>query len=383
MRIKIEDKFVNFFNNASVVLKLDSIGSVFSFSTHFSANDPEYQEILKPLQYRKVELYTEENELFFTGNIINHTFKSDKNRNLVTISGYSKAGILEDCTIPLKEYPLESNKQSLLDICTRLCGFYGIKVKVATNISNLVNETVKSKKRNDDLRQRANQVYGRTTASPTETIKDYLARLCSQKNIILSHDQFGNVLLFQPEYDQLPKYFFTKGNTLEMELTFNGQAMHSEIDVITQPSDDDSENVVLNGKSLNTLIPIFRPTSKVLNSGEDFRQTAKNELANELSNIKLTIKLQGIFKNLYPGEIVNIHNHYIYCYAYNRFMIESVEFTMQANEDVTILNCLIPEAFTGGAKIRNILFNHQDTDHHFEPELNELQHDYMNNQTIL
>lgn len=381
MRIKIEDKFVNYFNNGSIVLKLDSIGSVFFFSTHFEANNPEYQEILKPLQYKKVEIFDENERLVLTGNIINHTFKSDKNRNLVTISGYSKAGILEDCTIPLKEYPLESNKRSLLDICTRLCSFYGIKVKVSQNTSNLASQIIESKSKK--LENKTKEVFGRTTAEPTETIKDYMARMCSQKNIILSHNQYGDVVLFQPEYDQKPKYFFTKENTLEMELTFNGQDLHSEIDVITQPSDDDSNDVVLNGKSKNTLIPVFRPTTKILNSGENFRETAKNELARELSNIKLTIKLQGIFTGLYPGEIINVHNHYIYCYAYNRFMIESVEFNFDAGEDTTVLNCLIPEAFTGGPKIRNILFNHQDTDHHFEPELNEEQHQYMNNQSIL
>jgi len=169
-----------------------------------------------------------------------------------------------------------------------------------------------------------------------------------------------------------------------MTLSFNGQALHSEIDIVSQPSDD-NEGVSLTDKAVNTLIPIYRPTTKVLTSGEetDTKQAAKNELAAELKAIQLSLKLQGIFDTLYPGEIVNVHNHYIYRYSYCRFMIESIEYNFDEKEDTTVLNCLIPEAFTGGEKIRNIIFNHQDEDNHYEPELNEENHLYTNDKTIL
>lgn len=390
MRIIIEQKEIFFFNQGKITLKLDSIGSTFEFSSHFDAQNPEHQEIFKPLQYKTVQFYNSEDKLIFTGTILNHVFRSDKGRNLVVFSGYSKCGILEDVTIPVKNYPLESNNRSLIDIATRLCGLYDIKVSTAQNTSNLATSSVKSQKgikeKTDfkSLEAKSKSVFGRTSAGATESIKDYLAKLCSQKNIILSHDENGNVVLFQPEYDQLPKFFFTKGNTLEMSLSFNGQALHSEINIVTQPSDD-NEGVSVSDKAINSLIPLYRPTTKVLSSGQetDTKQAAKNELAAELKAIQLTIKLQGIFDTIYPGEIINVHNHYIYCYAYNRFMIESIEYNFDEKEDTTILNCLIPEAFNGNEKIRNILYNHSDIDNHYEPELNEKNSLYTNNENIL
>lgn len=390
MRIIIGQKEIFFFSNGNITLKLDSIGSTFEFSSHFDPQNPEHQEIFKPLQYQTVQFYNSQDKLIFTGTILNHVFRSNKGRNLVVFSGYSKCGILEDVTIPVKDYPLESNNSSLIDIATRLCGLYGITVSTSQNTSNLVSSAVKSQKgiiQKTDLKSleaKSKSVFGRTSAGPTESIKDYLAKLCSQKNIILSHDQNGNVVLFQPEYDQLPKFFFSKGNTLEMSLSFNGQALHSEINIVTQPSDD-NEGISIADKAINTLIPLYRPTTKVLSSGEetDTKQAAKNELAAELKAIQLTLKLQGIFDTLYPGEIVNVHNHYIYCYAYNRFMIESIEYNFDEKEDTTILNCLIPESFTGGEKIRNILYNHADEDNHYEPELNERNSLYTNDETIL
>ena len=390
MRVNIAGKEIKFFTAGKITLKLDSIGSTFEFSSHFVANNLEHQELFKPLQYKPIEFYNSVDKLIFTGTLLNHVFRSDSKRNLVVFSGYSKCGILEDVTIPVKDYPLESNNRSLIDIATRLCGLYGIKVGVSKNASNLVNTGVTAKtglKQKTDLKSleaKGKSIFGRTSAGPTETIKDYLAKLCSQKNIILSHDEFGNVLLFQPDYDQKPKFFFDKGNTLEMGLSFNGQALHSEIDIVSQPSDD-NEGVSLTDKAINTLIPVYRPTTKILTSGEetDTKQAAKNELAAELKAIQLSLKLQGIFDTLYPGEIINVHNHYIYCYTYNRFMIESIEYNFDEKGDTTVLNCLIPESFTGGEKIRNILFNHQDEDRHSEPNLNEDNPLYTNNKSIL
>lgn len=390
MRVKISGKEINFFTNGKITLKLDSIGSTFEFASHFVANNVEHQELFKPLQYKPVEFYNSENKLIFTGTILNHVFKSDSKRNLVVFSGYSKCGILEDVTIPVKDYPLESNNRSLIDIATRLCGLYEINVSVKKQVSNLVNTNVNSpkglKEKTDfeSLKAKSKSIFGRTSAGPTESIKDYLAKLCSQKNIILSHDANGDVVLFQPEYDQKPSFFFTKGNTLEMSLSFNGQALHSQINVVSQPSDD-NEGVSIADKAINTLIPVNRPTTKILTSGEetDTRQASKNELASELKAIQLSIKLQGIFDTVFPGEIINCHNHYIYCYAYNRFMVESIDYVFDEKEDTTVLNCLIPEAFTGGEKIRNILFNHQDDDFHYEPTLNEDNPLYTNDKTIL
>jgi len=390
MKIKIDGEFVDFFTAGSITLRLDSIASTFQFSTRFSANNKVHQEMLKPLQYKDVEIFNSEDNLIFTGTILNHVFHSDKGRNLVIISGYSKCGILEDVTIPVKDYPLESNGRSLKEIAERLCGLYGIKVIVsdqAKSISNTIvkeTKTVKEKSEFETLKAKSNSVFGKTSASPTESIKDYLSKLCGQKNVILSHNEKGDVILFQPSYDQKPKFFFTKGNCTEMSSSFNGQALHSEINVVRQPSDE-NEGVSTSDISINTLIPKYRPTTKIMSSGDDVgvKNASQNELSSELKAINVTVKFPGLFDTLYPGEIVNVHNHYIYSYAYNRFMIETITLNFNEKEDTTDLSLLVPEAFTGGPKIRNILFNHHDDDNHIEPHLNEFNPLYTNNQDIL
>lgn len=392
-RITIDKKDVTHFTAGSITLKLDSIASTFEFSSRFSAQVKEHQELFKPLQYKEVQIFNSKNKLIFTGTILNHRFKSNKGRELVVISGYSKSGILEDVAIPVSAYPLESTNLSILDIANKLCGLFGIKVLVSDQGKSITNTVIKGKTKAkraastkstyDELKAKANSVFGRTSASPSESIKDYLAKLCSQKNIVLSHNEKGDVLLFQPDLLQKPRYFFTKGNSLEMSMDVNGQSMHSEVNVVRQPSDDNA-GVSTTDIAKNSLIGIKRPVTKILTSGEDTdtKDGALNEVASELKGIQSSVKLQGLFDEIYPGEIINLHNHYIYNYAYNRWIVDSITMNFDESEDTTTLNLVPPESFNGGPLIRNLFFNHSDDDLHINPHLNEDFSLYTNNINI-
>jgi prophage tail gpP-like protein len=195
MRIVIDKKNVDHFTAGSITLKLDSIASTFEFSSRFSANKKEHQEMFKPLQYKEVQIFNSKNKLIFTGTLLNHRFKSNKGRELIIVSGYSKSGILEDVEIPASAYPLESTNLSLLDISNKLCGLFGINVVLSEQGKSITDIVIKGKVKSkraantkstyEDLKAKATSVFGRTSASPTETIKDYLAKLARQKNIVL------------------------------------------------------------------------------------------------------------------------------------------------------------------------------------------------------
>jgi len=329
MRVVIDQREITYFTNGTITLKLDSIASTFEFATYYKPQDLEFQAIFKPLQYKDIEIYNSKDKLIFTGTILNHRFTSNSGRELVIISGYSKSGILEDVCVPPSNYPLENNNKSLKDIATTLCGYFGINVVVSDQAKSISESATTSKPKDvtaksefATLEAKSKSVFGRTSASPTETIKDYIAKLASQKNIVLSHNEKGEVLLFQPNYLQVPRYFFTKGNSISMSIDYNGQALHSDINIVRQPSDDNA-GLSTQDVAKNTLVKKYRPTTKILSSGDDaqIKDAAKNELASELKAINLVIELQGLFDEIYPGEIVNVHNHYIYC-CLRKYLLE-------------------------------------------------------------
>ena len=168
-----------------------------------------------------------------------------------------------------------------------------------------------------------------------------------------------------------------------MGMDVNGQGMHSDINIVRQPSDE-NEGVSTADVSKNTLVGKYRPTTKLLTSGEDTetKDAANNELAAELKNITATVELQGLFDEIFPGEIVNCHNHYIYNYAYNRWMVDSITMKFDEKSDTTTLNLVPPESFSGDNP-RNLFFNHSDEDFHTNVHLNEDVNLYLNNQNIL
>jgi prophage tail gpP-like protein len=347
MIIKINGRNVDFFTGVSIQLKLDSIASVFQFKARFNPENDDHKEIFKPLQYYKVEIFNNDKILIFTGTILNTAFESNSGTNLVSISGYSLSGILEDCTIPVSQYPLQSDNLNLKDIANRLCGLFDIGLVIDSSVTNEVNRP-----------------YKKTTASPTDTIKGYLAKLTSQRNILLSHDAKGRVVMFKPNSEQKPKYFFNKENTLSMSSSFNGQSLHSEINVVRQPSGENA-GVSTVDKVVNPLIEKYRPTTKVLSSGEDTdtKKAADNELAAELEAIQLKLELNYLLEDIMPGDIVNVHNHEIYSFAYSRYMVKDVSYSYDEKSDKTSLSLVLPETYTGDIP-KPILFYYDSHQRH-------------------
>lgn len=339
MRIKINGTNCTFFNEGSIQLKLDSIASIFSFKARFNPENDLHKELFKPLQYHKVEIFNSKDKLIFTGTILNHSFESDKDIHLVSISGYSLSGILEDVTIPTNQYPLESTNRSLKDIANKLCGYFGIKVIIDDSVKNDVGTNFK-----------------KTVASPTDTVKGYLSKLTSQKNVVLSHNAKGNVVLFKPNDNMKPRYFFNSGNSISMGSSYNGQGLHSHISVVRQPSGENSGTTTVDS-IVNPLIGQYRPTTKVLSSGEDTdtKKAADNELASELKGISRNVKLVGLYDDIFPGEIVNIHSHETYSFAYSRYMVSEITLNFNEKEETTELNLVLPETFTSKVPA-NILF---------------------------
>src|SRR5690606_12246060 len=157
-------------------------------------------------------------------------------------------------------YPLEKNNVSLIDVSNYFLGAFNINYIISNEVANDMSLN-----------------YARTTASPTESIKSFLSKLASQRNIIITHDEKGDILFTRPNINALPKYFLNDSNTRNMSLAVNGESMHSRIDVIRQPSKGNN-GVSTVDSAVNPLVAINRPAVKILTSGEevDTKKAADN-----------------------------------------------------------------------------------------------------------
>lgn len=331
MKIKINNRFFQHFSNLKLNLSLDKFASTFSFDSRFDNQNPLHQEIFRPLSYPKVEIFTNEDRLLITGTIVNNSFNSQKTDELINVSGYSKSGILEDVSIPLDLYPLEKNNQSLSEISSQLISYFGLRQIIDTNVSNEMNS-----------------VYEKVTAEPSDSVGGFLSKLASQKNVIIGHTIRGDVYYFKALLNTKPVRFYNQSNVINANISIDGRGFHSQINVIRQPSANNSGVSTVDTVN-NSLVSQRRSVTKVLSSGEDtdVSKAANNVLAAELKSIKLSFSLPKIDYDLKCGQLIEFQNPDLYIYKRNVFVISEINYEEKQQSDTMNLSCLIPEAFTG------------------------------------
>jgi prophage tail gpP-like protein len=330
MKIKINGKFFNFFNNIAINFKLDSVASTFSFKGRFDPNNPLHREIYKPLAYHKVEIFSNEEKLLLTGVLVRTSLGSGSVRELQDLSGYSKAGVLEDVTIPFSSYPLERIDVSLSDLTQALINEFGINFVIDSTAQNDM-----------DI------VYKKTVAQPSETIKAFLAKLAAQRNIVIGHNVKGDLVFFKPDLNSKPVLYLNETNSLQMSLTVDGQGIYSEISVIIQPTKDNNSLTPVDTIT-NDLVKAKRTLVKVLSSGSETetKKAADNVLAQQLTNISINVVLNRI-EDVKVGDIIEVSNPEISIYKRARLVVSEILIKESSEADEMSLSLLLPEAFNG------------------------------------
>jgi len=327
---------VDFFNKFRLTLTFDAVASVFSFKWYFDPDNPEHKELGHVAHFHNVTI-EEEGQILLSGIILSQNYVDKSTKELTEISGYSLPGVLEDCQIPVSIYPLQFDGQSINEIAARIFRPFKLKKVVEPNVSAAMNTPI-------DV----------TTAGPTQTIKSYLASLCSQKNIIISHNTKGEVVFKRADTEKKPILNFDGESIpgVDMSMKFDGQKMHSSITVIRQADEDggDAGQATVN----NPFVPfVFRP--KVINqtsgTDNDTLTAARNAVAAEVKNIKFVISInrwQDENDNLIiPDEVITVRNTSIFLYNKTTLFVESVTLIEDNEKQTAELICVIPEVYNG------------------------------------
>jgi len=348
MTLKIGDKKLDFYNEVAVQLNYDSVASVFSFAFYFDPENADHRAMFKPGRYAPVTV-EHEGELLITGILLSTGFESagDPPRSWVRVSGYSKTGVLEDCEIPTSAYPLQSNGLSLEQIAGKITKDFGLKV--------VVDSSVQSK---------ALQKYSVSTASDSQSCKSYLAELAGQKHVMLSHTAQGELLLTEANINAAPVADFSRGmQDVRMSLDFDGQRMHSEIEMIKQQTKGRKDGTHKQGNSgqssvTNPYVPVYRPKVNRQTSREvvDTANAARNILSDELKGLTVKIDMVGWTlggKLAKPNTIITAMNPEVFLFKKTRLFVASVDFRGNEQSETATLTCFVPEVF-GSAQPKNI-----------------------------
>jgi prophage tail gpP-like protein len=349
MILKISDRIrnrrVDFFNSFALDLKYDSVGSTFSFSLYYDPSNAEHRQLVCVSHFHECTL-EHNDELLLTGYILSQAFSKEPSVELAAFGGYSKPGVFEDCQIPPEIYPLQSDGLTLTQIAQKLIAPFKINMIVDPSVSD-----------------RMNSVFKKTEANATQSIKSYLSELAAQKNIIISHNEKGELLFTSAKTDQKPIYHF-ENNTpgTKISLSFSGQQMHSHITVMKQADTDGGNAGEVTIR--NPFVPtVYRPKVMTQTSGDDvsIEEAAKNALADELKNIHLTIEtdrweIDG--KIIKPNSIISVVAPELYIFNKTNFFVSEVKLVGDNTKTVATLTCVLPEVFSGKAPTNIFVSDH-------------------------
>lgn len=368
------------FLTQEVNFNYDSVSDTFSFSMPFLGED-----IFRPLGYYSVDIWNDAgNRKLLTGTILNHHFKSNSQASEITISGYSKTGILGDCpNIPegvksgenstdvaatatdgivdgIANFPASAGESSnfgnvsLLELAKTLVAPFGIPIVV-----------------DDIVKDKVNEMYEQATTSPDESVAAYLGKLATLKNIVLRSNPNGDLVFTQIDENKPSVAKFQSGvdPQIELGLEVNGQAMYNKIHISGRADlyKDTPEDVAKSGESQvieNRLVKLAkRETLKVQGTEITMiKDVAKAALADQLKNICVSITITGdklekqkdekgkdVYLELKPGDLVDIYAPDIFIRQSTKFMIRSISIKENAKEKTQTLKCVLPQTMTGTA----------------------------------
>lgn len=131
--IKVNGRLFRFWSTFELIRGIDSIAQ-FSFTAPFEPDNEEFREVFKPFQYQDVEVFVGGTQLY-RGTLVDLTPSTavDGGR-VVTASGYSRCGVLQDCNIPASVFAdeleagggLEWDDLTLRQIAAQMVKEYGL-----------------------------------------------------------------------------------------------------------------------------------------------------------------------------------------------------------------------------------------------------------------
>lgn len=340
MELRIGSRKIDLYNAVSVTLPYDAVASTFGFQYYFDPENADHRELFRPAQYKTVTVY-HQGELLLTGTLLNHSFEDGPERTLVSVSGYSKSGVLEDCEIPQSVYPIQSNGLNLEQIARQVAKPFGVGVRVAPAVAKACSVALKG-----------------VLAKNGQSAKEFLTELAGQRHVMVSHDEQGNLLLTEANTTQPPVQHFEKGMPgLRMGLTFEGQRMHSGVTMIksqTKGRKDGTHKKGNAGKASydNPYVPasVVRPRVNRQTSARtiDTDMAARNMLSDELRGLPLSIQMEGWQlggKLARPDQIITVTNPAMQIYTPTRFYVAAVDLAGDHESETCTLTCVLPSVF--------------------------------------
>jgi prophage tail gpP-like protein len=208
-------KFLGF-TSYEITLSYDSF-DVFSFSAPYDIAEKEISDVIMPFAFKNCDIFYN-GKLQLKGTLLTPDPELVDKSKEITLQGYPLCGILNDCTIPLAEYPAEYAGLTLKEIAEPIVAAYGIKTVF-----------------DDD----PGGPFDSVAIEPTEKVLDFLVKLSKQRSLLFSNNEKGCLRFFTPK-EETPFTAFEEGHLplISIKPKFNAQNFFSHIIEFTKTGNE-------------------------------------------------------------------------------------------------------------------------------------------------
>lgn len=329
--ILIDGQRFRFWDKVRITRSIDAMDTV-EFSAPFEVDAPGFRETFRPFSFKPVVI-TVGGEPLFTGTMVAVAPVVENSQKVISVSGYSLPGVLNDCTPPASSFPLEFNDQGLREIAAAIASPFGVSV---------------------DFQADQGAVFERVASEPGKKALAFLTELAKQRNLIISSTPRGRLVFWQSTEGGSPVARLQQGSAPVLSVTpfFSPQEYYSHITGIEPVivGLEGSQFTVKNPRLQGVTRPITFNAPDTLDADVKAAVEAKagRMFGNMVSySVSVATWRDPNGKLWEPNTTVKLQAPEAMIYDEYEFVIRSVEFNRERALETATLNLVIPGSFSG------------------------------------
>ncbi|AUR92587.1 hypothetical protein NVP1174O_27 [Vibrio phage 1.174.O._10N.261.55.A8] len=297
----------------------------------FEPENTQFRKLFKPFSYQDIEVFIGE-ELVFSGTQMGVNPNVTAQSRTVTLSAYSRCAVINDTCVPISAYPVEVRGFKLDRIAKSVTETFPFDVVVNADMG---------------------ASFSVATIKPEKRIAPYLTELAKQRDIVLTNNLEGNLLLTKATESESVAYL--KDNQpplLSVIPSFSEQSYYSDYTAILPViiRQNPTSYTAKNRKLTNALrVDNYMATDSFNGDEKTVAESRRARgLANSISYTCQLATLRDPNNALYAvNTFVNIEAPNAMIYRDTKMFVRGVTMSLTSSARVCELELTLPEAYNG------------------------------------
>jgi len=306
---------------------IDTLAPTFSFTAPYEQTVESFRDAFAPYSYAEVEIYYKE-ELIITGVLMVHEFTTGDG-DTIAVSGYGRAGELQNMTLPKSLYPRQRLKTTLLNLSETFCEPFDIGIDF-----------------DEKARPELIKKIDKTEIGISENISSFLISLANERGLIATTAADGRLFYNYNNLSGQNPVLNVQSGDYDLEASYDSTLIYSDYLALT------SANKNKKTKSASEKLDLDAVRNQTLeyrsSDDGDLQSFLKSEIGRSIiasQDINFVLPFWerregGLLK---PRDIITIKDPRVFISTVTEFVVSSVTFSDLPDKKIAAVS-VIPKS---------------------------------------